>query len=332
MATSTTSTEGRATTEARSKRGARVAPPDVREKVRDASKNRRLAPKPSPREVEGGERPNRPSLGTRLRGAAGRVYDRVRGPALVAGKVAAVALGIALAVVLHRFVDRYVRSAPAFAIRSIEIEGNERLTDEAILTEAGVALGTNVFLRAPDVIQRDLEGVPWIARARVTRRLPGSLQITIEERRPALILLLDQPYLVDTEGAVIKPVEAGDPNDLPMVSGMSLERFESDRLYRTRILTTVVGLFAEWRAAGLERAEGIGEVHVEPNEDLTVYAGRGERTPFEARLGRGPFGPKLRRLRRVLDELARRHARPRYVYLDNVRRPERVTVRVMDRI
>ena len=48
------------------------------------------------------------------------------------------------------------------------------------------------------------------------------------------------------------------------------------------------------------------------------------------RLGHGPFRDKLRRLRTVLDELGERGARALYVYLDNERRPDRVTVRVRD--
>jgi hypothetical protein len=46
------------------------------------------------------------------------------------------------------------------------------------------------------------------------------------------------------------------------------------------------------------------------------------------RLGQGPYRGKIERLRRVLDELGARHTRPLYVYLDNLRRPDRVTVRV----
>ena len=46
------------------------------------------------------------------------------------------------------------------------------------------------------------------------------------------------------------------------------------------------------------------------------------------RLGQRPFRQKLRRLRRVLDRLQKRHDRAAYVYLDNRRRPDRVTVKL----
>ena len=53
-------------------------------------------------------------------------------------------------------------------------------------------------------------------------------------------------------------------------------------------------------------------------------------TPTEPprRLGKAPFRDKLGRFRDVLARLARRRAEAAYVYLDNERRPDRVTVRL----
>jgi hypothetical protein len=46
------------------------------------------------------------------------------------------------------------------------------------------------------------------------------------------------------------------------------------------------------------------------------------------RLGKAPFRHKLERLRDVLARLAKDKARAAYVYLDNQRRPDRVTARL----
>ena len=123
----------------------------------------------------------------------------------------------------------------------------------------------------------------------------------------------------------IAAFEAGDPVDLPVVTGVDVTRFRSDRGYRTELLTSAIALLAEWQTATLARRDPIAEIHVEPDESLTLFIGD---DGTEIRLGRGPYRAKLARLRRVLDELSRRQSRPLYVYLDNVRRPDRVTVRV----
>ena len=69
------------------------------------------------------------------------------------------------------------------------------------------------------------------------------------------------------------------------------------------------------------------EIHFERDGTLSMYVGD---DATYVRLGRAPYQAKLRRLRRVLDELGRRDARAEYVYLDNVRRPDRVTVRLRE--
>ena len=218
-----------------------------------------------------------------------------------------------------------MRHAPEFAIATLEIEGESRLTEAEISACAGIALGDNVFSRSIEEVRAGLSTHPWIAEATVERRLPSTFRIEIRERVPAAILSLETPYLVSDEGAVFKTLEAGDPVDLPIITGISGQRFFAERTYRTQLLTSIVGLLSEWQSAGMSRRESVSEVHVEPDESLTLFVGD---DGTEVRLGVGPYRGKIERLRRVLDELSTRRARPLYVYLDNVQRPDRVTVRV----
>lgn len=273
-------------------------------------------------------RPKRASLAERIartRGRASAAFARARRPLAVLSRVVvALALGLG-SIALARVLDRYVRHAPEFAISTLEIEGESRLTEAEVSACAGIALGDNVFARSIDEVRVGLSAHPWIAEATVERRLPSTFRITIRERVPAAILSLETPYLVSDEGAVFKSLEAGDPVDLPVITGVSGQRFFAERTYRTQLLTSIVGLLSEWQSAGMSRREGVGEVHVEPDESLTLFVGE---DGTEVRLGVGPYRGKIERLRRVLDELATRRARPLYVYLDNVQRPDRVTVRV----
>jgi cell division protein FtsQ len=268
-------------------------------------------------------------------------FARLRRLVLVAVGLGVAAAAIAGAVALFRVLDRHVRTSPAFATREIEIRGGSRLSDEQIMDIAGIAMGQNVFEVSPDDARRRLLENSWIAEAEVRRRLPGRWSIAIEERKPAALLALSgidaagaadagAPgpqglYLVSDEGLVFKRLEPGDPADLPVVTGIDAGRFHADRGFRTRILLAIVALLSDWRAAGLWRREPIAEIHVEPDDAITLRVGD---DATEIRLGHAPYGPKLDRLRRVLDELDRRSARPAYVYLDNVRRPDRVVVRV----
>ena len=310
---------------------ARVAP---RARESEASRgNRRTVTRPEP--VHESPRPPKVSARYRLASARERVaafWGRVKRPLWIAARVALVVVVAAGAVAVGRLVEQHVRTSPAFATKQLLVDGNERLRREEILETAGLALEQNVFDLAPEDAQARLVGHPWIADASVRRRLPDTYEITVREHDAVAVLALsegggegDSLYLVGDDGSVFKRVTEADPLDLPVITGVDRTRFTRDRAWRGSLLVETVALLHDYRGAGLWRREPIGEVHLGADDSLTLYIG-GDATRIA--LGRGPFRVKLRRLRRVLDELRRREARPAYVYLDNVRRPDRVTVRL----
>ena len=75
-------------------------------------------------------------------------------------------------------------NTPLFHAHDVRVQGNHRLSSDAVLTMAGIAATTNVVRMSPGGIERRLEANPWVADARVGRDLPDSISITIEERSP----------------------------------------------------------------------------------------------------------------------------------------------------
>ena len=268
------------------------------------------------------------SIGARLRaGSEGlRVpFARLRTPLLWLGRLLVLTAVTAGAVAGGRLLERHVRSAPAFATTTVELSGNSRLTRDQVLAMAGLALGKNVFEVSPEQVRAALIEQPWIADAEVSRRLPGSYRIELREQQPAALIALESLHLVSEEATVFKRVEPGDPVDLPVITGIEPAVFRADLALRSSILVSAVALLHDYRDAGLWQREPIAEIHVEPDESFTLYIGK---DALQARLGQRPFAKKLRRLRGILDELRHSGGRPAYVYLDNVRRPDRVAVRM----
>lgn len=249
----------------------------------------------------------------------------LRRPAIFLFRLALVGVIAIGAVAVGQLVEQHVRTSPAFATIDIAVDGLERLPREEILSTAGLSLGQNVFEVSPEAATAALRAHPWIADATVTRRLPGSYAISIDERRAVAIAALEDLQLVGEDATVFKARQAEDPVDLPVITGLLDEAFEEDPLLRATALVSAVALLHDYRDVGLWRREPIGEIHVSPDGSLSLYAGA-EAT--HVRLGQRPFREKLRRFRKVLDRLQSRDARPAYVYLDNPRRPDRVTVRL----
>jgi len=219
----------------------------------------------------------------------------------------------------------YAHSADAFAIREIIIEGNQQLEDIDVRRAARLRIGSNIFEVSSEGTRNHLLQHPWIEEATVVRKLPGRVRIEVVERKPVALVALDQLYLVSDEGAVFKRLGVDDPVDLPVITGIASERFYDDFDYRTAVLLRSMALLQDYEGAGLAKREPVSEIHFEGANGIELFVGD---DGMNVRLGNGQHRQKLRRFRQVLERLVREKTRPSYVYLDNVRSPERVTVRL----
>ncbi|MDB4987338.1 MAG: Cell division protein FtsQ [Myxococcaceae bacterium] len=245
---------------------------------------------------------------------------------------------------LSRFVQHHLTTAPAFAIDAIEIKGLSRLSRDELLHAAGIGLGMNVFARSPDDIHTRLLRHPWILSAEVRRELPSRLQISLRERDPIALLVVescslpvahgeDDPaceepsslYLVSGDAKMIKRVSGKEPVDLPVITGITRQRLATDSELSHRVVTDAVGLMQEYRSSGLSEKNPIGEIHLEASDGFSLYVGD---DLTYVRLGAPPFAQKLSRMKKVFERLEHEHARAEYVYLDNEQRPDRVAVRL----
>ena len=157
------------------------------------------------------------------------------------------------------------------------------------------------------------------------RRLPGRYSIEIRERRAVAIMAAGQLSLVSDEGQAFKTLEPNDPCDLPVISGLDPNLRTQDEQALSSALLSAVALLHDYQDAGLTRREPISEIHVESDASLSLYVGA---DATYVRLGKAPFRQKLERMREVMARLAKDKARAAYVYLDNQRRPDRITARL----
>jgi len=241
------------------------------------------------------------------------------------GQLALGGLLLAATIWLGEQTVRYAHEADAFAIREIVIDGNHQLEAIDVRRAARLRIGSNIFEISAENARNHLLQHPWVAEAKVVRKLPGRVRIEIVERKPVALVALDQLYLVSEEGAVFKRLGVDDPVDLPVITGIASERFYDDFEYRKAILLRSMALLQDYEGAGLAKRERVSEIHFEGANGIELFVGD---DGMNVRLGNGQHRQKLRRLRQVLERLTKENTRPSYVYLDNVRSPERVTVRL----
>lgn len=256
------------------------------------------------------------------------------------GLLAIVLAGLGVA----HFVKLHLTTAPAFAISKIELEGSTRIQRDELLSAAGVALGDNIFAVSPEQLQGKLAQHPWILAASVERELPSKLKISVRERDPVALMVVEacasapakseddlgceeasSLYLVSQDATTFKRLGGTDPVDLPVITGLTRPRMVSEPELAQRVLKGAIALMQAYRDDGMWQQLPLGEVHLEANDGLAIYVG--EDLTY-VRLGSAPYDAKLKRLKKVFERLSAENARAEYVYLDNEARPDRVAVKL----
>ena len=120
------------------------------------------------------------------------------------------------------FIHDVLIQSEHFKARTIQIEGGQRLSTKTLASVAGVREGINVLSVNLSSARKRLLAHPWIAEAEVQREIPSTLHIRIREHVPAAIVDVGKKFLLNTHGEIFKEWEAGDPEGLPVVSGLKI--------------------------------------------------------------------------------------------------------------
>jgi cell division septal protein FtsQ len=130
------------------------------------------------------------------------------------------ALAIAGAVLLALLLSPYLlRHLEFFRVRRVEISGLHYLEAARIVAALELRPSASVF-DDPEPPERRVRALPGVVTADVSRRMPGTLVVTLEEVAPvALTPKDDRLALVDATGAVLPFDPLKSAPDLPVLIG-----------------------------------------------------------------------------------------------------------------
>jgi len=247
-------------------------------------------------------------LGKRLVGAVVVVAREV--PKLL--KIALViAMAAALPVGIYHGYHALMRSE-YFVVTAIDISGNERVPRREVLELAGLDSRVSIFQVDTDRIADRLLSNPWVVATEVSRELPRTIRIVVDEREPAGWLYWDGLYRVDAEGDLI---EAGSPAQLdgPVISGLEPTDAEEEGGERAARIRTALSIVRHYASQGLERYDRVGQIHY---DELLGFSLLTADDQIEIRLGHDRFFERLQRLRDVMATLEGEAMAGRYILLD----------------
>lgn len=223
--------------------------------------------------------------------------------------------------VLLIFSYNLVLTSSWLKLEKTTVKGCANTTEQDLLLVSGIKPATNILALNVDGIARKIKTNPWVEEVYVVRELPNRLIIEIQERKPmALVKREDSLYFMDGQGVIFKKFE-GEEANLPVLTGCAEDGKEDPVLVRKSI--ELINLLSA--SNSFPQIKNVSEIHGEENIGFSIFLDSG----LCLKVGFGDYEGKLKRLKPVLADLARRNVNPGFLTID-LNDPDKVTVQKND--
>jgi cell division protein FtsQ len=218
-----------------------------------------------------------------------------------------------------------VTQSEYFRARTISVNGYSRLSQETVLAQAQLSPGDNLLAVNLRLVRKRLLAHPWIAEACVSREIPETIHIYIEEHACMAIVDLGRRFLLNGNGKIFKEYEAKDPSELPVVTGITYSDISLGDDAQGPAMTHVLDVLRISRIKGsIIPYKEIREVHWDPEMGISLTIWDDKRT---IKLGVGRFEVKYSRMEQLLPRLKQNPDWRNFSMLD-LNNPNRVVMRL----
>lgn len=122
-----------------------------------------------------------------------------------------------------------------FQVETVTVEGNERYSQEEILSVASVEMGANMILTPGEQIaQRICRALPYVDQVEVQKRFPTTLKLKITEAQPvAVITGAASAWVIDAKGKLLEQADETLAASYAKVTGLELLEPDQGELAKT---------------------------------------------------------------------------------------------------
>lgn len=163
-------------------------------------------------------------------------------------------------------------TAPIFNITDITVNGNNQISSNMIINLSGLKRGENIFKFNSSVEQKIKENA-YIETVNIKRRLPGTVEISVEERQIKYQINLINSYVyIDKNGYILE--NSAERKDVPVIVGLSIKEDEmmNDKRLKTEDLEKLNDIIKIVDAAKTINADVlITEINTENTDNYVLY-------------------------------------------------------------
>jgi cell division protein FtsQ len=162
----------------------------------------------------------------------------------------------------------YATTSPRFEARALVFEPTPHVSDAHLRALMGITPGTNILSLEIDGLAAKISEHPWVRRASVTRELPDTLIVEVEEHQPRAVLLAGEFYLVGEDGIPFKPLEQGERGMLPIVTGIEPSVVFTEPEQAKKIVAQALSILD---AYGEKQRPRLSEINIDETGAATLY-------------------------------------------------------------
>jgi cell division protein FtsQ len=260
--------------------------------------------------------------GQRLRETLNRAATRALQLMLFATKVALVGLTLLGAAFGGYYAYNRAVTSDYFDVRLIEVKSTRRAATDEVRRLVEGARDRNLLTLDLDALRRAALAHPWVSEVSFERRLPNTLRVIVTEHKARALLLMGHLYLVNEAGQVFKRADQDEREGMPVITGISrMSYLESPGRAKEQIARALEALDRYYSRV----RPPLSEVHLEAGGEMTLYLRRGG---VAVRVGAELTDQRMAKMDAVWAALGPEARRARVLFLDNVARKDRVTVRM----
>ena len=180
----------------------------------------------------------------------------------------------------------------------LDVRGCSTLEESAVITQAKLAHGLNIFSVNLTTTRKRLLAHPWISEAEVSREIPSGIRIRIKEHEPLAIIDINRKFLLNKQGELFKEWEVTDPVNLPLVDGLAFSDLNiGTRPYSQPFNAVMTVLKLGQRADSILTNKEILKIEVDKDIGLTIHANN---SLGALKLGYDNYPGKFKRLQEVI--------------------------------
>lgn len=161
----------------------------------------------------------------------------------------------------------YMLTSPYIRLHQVVFEGVDGELKKELLAMSKLDFDLSLLAINLRDVKRRLEKHPWIRTVELEKRFPHTLIVRAEKERAWALVVEEKLHYMNRWGEVFKEIEAGDPLDYPLITGITLGAGDAEeKLFRAvRVLSHFESGDGRWSLKDLS------EVHVKDNGNLALY-------------------------------------------------------------